>query len=384
MFLQDETKTEAGNVRVLALVAAGEVSGPTRGLFQLIELSKDAGVQFVIGMFLVPGWTTTASIEQGKRRGFQVEMLSQRGRYDPRLISQAWNLVKKYGVEVLQSHGYKPALLAWCLKCIARIPWIAFAHGYTSENRRMALYNRLDVWLLRHADRVVVVSEATGRTLVQAGVPEKIIRVIHNAIDPYNHEVSEDGSELRQVCHAGPADLLIGVIGRMSAEKGQEVFLQAFTMVLKVLPRARAVLVGAGQDMAALEELVRTNGLEEQVTFTGYQRNTAAVYAALDLVVIPSFSEGLPNVLLEAMVHRKPVVATNVGGIPEVMQDGLSKFLVPPGDPQAMADAILEVLRDSTLRKELGEAGERRAREAFSPSRRAAQVVELYKEVRRL
>jgi glycosyltransferase involved in cell wall biosynthesis len=133
--------------------------------------------------------------------------------------------------------------------------------------------------------------------------------------------------------------------------------------------------------MTALKKLVRVKGLEDRVTFTGHQTDMPPIYTGLDLVVIPSLSEGLPNVLLEAMAHRKAIVATHVGGIPEVMQDKLSKFLVPPGDAQAMANAILQVLRDSTLRSELGDAGARRVRDAFSPSQRAAQVTELYKEL---
>jgi glycosyltransferase involved in cell wall biosynthesis len=244
----------------------------------------------------------------------------------------------------------------------------------------MALYNRLDAWLLRHADRVVVVSEATGRLIESTGVPRRIIRVIPNAIDATD-EVQTDGTNFRRQCGAGSNDLLIGVVGRLSPEKGQAVFLEAFTEVLKFVGTARAVLVGDGQDMTALKKLVLVKGLEDRVTFPGHQTDMPPIYAALDLVVIPSLSEGLPNVLLEAMAYRKSVVATRVGGIPEVMQHGLARFLVPPRDAKAMADTIIELLRNPALRREVGEAGARRVREAFSPSQRAAQVMELYQEL---
>jgi glycosyltransferase involved in cell wall biosynthesis len=367
-------------VNVLALIAAGEVSGPCRGLFQLIELSKGTGAQFVVGMFLLPSYATTPSIEECKRRGFQIEILTQRARYDPGLIVQAWWVLRKHRVELLQSHGYKPALLAWCLKSLTGIPWVAFVHGYTSENWRIALYNRLDSWLLRRADRVVVVSESTGRLVEKAGVSRKIIRVIPTAIDADGHSVESSGADFRARCGSAPHDLLIGVLGRLSPEKGQKVFLEAFPHVVQAVPTARAVVVGDGQEMAVLKQLVRTQGLEDRVTFTGYESNTAPIYTAVDLVVIPSLSEGLPNVLLEAMVHQKPVVATKVGGIPEVLQHTLSKFLVPPGDTRAMAAAIVEVLRDPNLRRELGEAGARRVRD-FSSSRRTDQILELYQEL---
>ena len=291
-------------MNILAFIATTEVSGPCRGLFQLVEHSKDQGVQFVLGMFLIRPYVTSAAIEEAKRRGFETRVLSQRFRYDPWLISQAWRVVREHKVNILQSHGYKGALLAWCLRGLTGLPWVAFAHGYTSENQRIALYNRLDSWLLRRADRVVVVSEATGRLLESAGVRGKIIRVIPNAIDPGDHHVEADGEDFRRRCGAGPDDLLIGVIGRLSPEKGRKVFLQAFTEVIKVVPSTRAVLVGDGQDMTALKELARVNALEDRVTFTGYHPDTAPIFAGLDLMVIPSLSEGLPNVLLEANALR--------------------------------------------------------------------------------
>jgi len=366
---------------VLALIATGAVSGPCRGLFQLVEHAKDKDVRFILGMFLVPSFATTPSIEEAQRRGFEVRILPQRFRYDPWLIRHVWKVVRDHNVTVLQSHGYKPALLAWCLKRLTGLPWIAFAHGYTSENRRVAFYNHLDLWLMKRADRVVVVSEATGRLLQRAGVSRERIRVSYNAIDPNDYCLDAGREEFRRRCGVQPHDLLVGVIGRLSPEKGQEVFVRAFPEVARAVPNAGAVLIGEGQELEKLQAAVKAAGLEGCVKFAGYHAEMSRVYAALDLVVIPSLSEGLPNVLLEAMLHRKPVVATAVGGIPEVMQDGLSKWLVPPGNAQALARAMIEASRNPTMRAELGELGERRVRETFSPSRRAQQIVEVYKEL---
>jgi glycosyltransferase involved in cell wall biosynthesis len=284
-------------------------------------------------------------------------------------------------VDVLQSHGYKAALVAWCLKRVTGLPWVAFAHGYTSENRRITLYNRLDRWLMRRADRVVVVSKATGHLLCDAGVDCDRIRVIYNAVDGDERVREVSGAEFRRLSGASADDLLIGVIGRLSPEKGQAVFVRAFEEVVRAVPHARAVMVGEGQELERLLASVRAAGLNGRITFAGYQAEMPSVYAALDLVVIPSLSEGLPNVLLEAMLHRKAVVATTVGGIPEVMHGGLAKWLVPPDDAETLARAMIEALRDAPLREELGSTGERRARVAFSPSYRAERIVELYREL---
>jgi glycosyltransferase involved in cell wall biosynthesis len=284
-------------------------------------------------------------------------------------------------VAILQSHGYKPAVLAWFLKRLTGLPWVAVVHGHTSENKRIAFYNKLDLWLTRSADRVVAVSEATGRFLERNGIPRSRIRVIHNAIDPLVYQLDNSGTEFRQRYGVGLHHFLVGVIGRLSPEKGHTLFLRALSQVVKVIPQTRAVFVGEGKEAERLEVMARARGLADRLTFAGYQAEISSIYSALDLVVIPSLTEGLPNVLLEAFLHRRPVVATAVGGIPDVMQGELSRWLVPPGDAVALADAIISALQSSRLRTESAEAGNQRIREIFTPEHRAAQFLKVYEEL---
>ena len=368
-------------LRVLALMDTAKISGPCRGLFQLVKLTRDTGVRFVLGMFLTGQATTTPAIAEATRRGFHTVLLVQRRRYDANLIFQTWRIIRAHNINLVQSHSYKPAFMAWCLKRLTGLPWLAFTHGYTSENKRMALYNRLDRWLLKRADRVIVVSEALKRQLTAAGVAGDRIQVIHNAIDPADHVPERDGIAFRRQCAAGPQELLVGVIGRFSPEKGHTVFLDAFRTVVKVLPRTKAVFIGDGQDSSRLQAMVHALGLEERVVFAGHQSDMSPVYSALDLIVIPSFSEGLPNVLLEAMLHGKAVVATAVGGIPEVMSAGLSDWLVPPADPLALADKMIAVLESPALRTAIGEAGQSQVRARFTPEARARQMAAVYHEL---
>jgi glycosyltransferase involved in cell wall biosynthesis len=364
---------------ILALLATTEVSGPCRGLFQLVKEVQKEEIRFLLGMFLVPPTRSTPAIDEAKRRGFQVAVLAQGRRYDPKLISQARAIVQSQGISLLQSHGYKPALLGWCLKHLTGLPWLAFCHGYTSENRRMTFYNRLDTWLLRRADRVIAMSRAMRAWLEVRGVPAHRIMVLHNAVDPADHNCEAEGLQFRELCGVGSEQLLVGVIGRFSPEKGQHQFLKAFRVVAETIPGARAVLVGDGQERATCEKAATAAGLTSRVTFAGYRPDMSEVYAALDLVVIPSLSEGLPNVLLEAMLHRKPVIATAVGGIPEAVPSDLSTLLVPPGDVGALARAMIRCLRDPALRLTYGEVGAEHIRRYFSPERRAAQMVPLYR-----
>jgi glycosyltransferase involved in cell wall biosynthesis len=369
-------------MKVLALIAASDVSGPCRGLFQLVEQMKDTGVGFILGMFLVKRVTTSPSIEEAQRRGFCVEVLSQARRYDPGLMRQARNIVRQHRVAIVQSHGYKGALLAWVLHRMSGIPWVAFAHGYTNENRRIGLYNRLDVWLLKRADRVVAVSEAMGRLLEGFGVPSRRITVIHNAIDPKEYAVNPDREKFRRSWNIESGELLIGVVGRLSPEKGHALFVDAFQQVVRAVPQARAVFVGEGQELRSLREAIRSRALEGRIFFAGYQSDMSSVYAALDIVAIPSLSEGLPNALLEAMLFGKAVVATAIGGIPEVMSRACNRWIVPPGDIDQLARAMIESLSNPELRDVAGHVNAALVREQFSPPRRAEQVLQIYRELR--
>jgi len=369
----------SNEIRVLALIAANEVTGPLRGLFQLIEHAKE--IRFVLGMFLLKGHQSTCAVAEAVRRGFQVELLTQTRRYDPGLLIRTAKIIRTHRPTVIQSHGYKSALMGWICGRLYRVPWVAFSHGYTSENRRISLYNRLDAWVLRHADAVVAMSRAMVDQLAAGGVPLNRIHIIHNAIDPAEHSVGGSGSRWRRRWGISADEVVLGVIGRLSPEKGQQIFLEAFQGVVARDPNRRAVLVGDGPEKERLVQLVRRLGLTNHVLFTGHDSHIEELYPALDLVVIPSLSEGLPNVLLESLLYGKPVVAAEVGGIPEILKPAGAGWLVPPGNVRALEHAMLDALQDAERRTSSGSAGLEYVRRNCSPQRRAETVSRLYRRI---
>jgi glycosyltransferase involved in cell wall biosynthesis len=372
----------SNEIRVLALIAANEVTGPLRGLFQLIEHAKD--VRFVLGMFVLKNHQSTRAVAEAVRRGFHVELLTQARRYDLGLLIRTAKVIRSHRPTIIQSHGYKSAFIAWICGCLYGVPWVAFSHGYTSENRRISLYNRLDAWVLRHADAVVAMSRAMADQLAAGGVPVDRIHVIHNAIDPAEHSVGGSGSSWRRRWGISADEVVLGVIGRLSPEKGQQIFLEAFQGVVARTPNRRAVLVGDGPEKERLVQLVRRLGLANHVLFTGHDSHIEELYPALDLVVIPSLSEGLPNVLLESLLYGKPVVAAEVGGIPEILKPAGAGWLVPPGNVQALEHAMLEALHDAGRRTSSGSAGLEYVRRNCSPQHRAESVSRLYRHILRL
>ena len=369
----------SNEIAVLALIAANEVTGPLRGLFQLIEHTKD--VRFVLGMFRLKGHQQTPAMAEAVRRGLHVELLTQAGRYDARLLIRTADIIRTHRTTVIQSHGYKSALVAWICGRLYGVPWVAFSHGYTSENRRISLYNRLDAWVLRRADAVVAVSRAMADQLAAGGVPVNRIHVIHNAIDPAEYSVGGNGSPWRRRWGISADQVVLGVIGRLSPEKGQQIFLKAFKGVVARAPNRKAVLVGDGPEKESLVQLARRLGLANHVLFTGHDSHIEELYPALDLVVIPSLSEGLPNVLLEGLLYGKPVVATEVGGIPEILKPAGAGWLVPPGNVRALEYAMLDALEDAGRRTSSVTAGLEYVRRHCSPQHRAESVIRLYRRI---
>ena len=174
---------------------------------------------------------------------------------------------------------------------------------------------------------------------------------------------------------------LLLVVGRLSPEKGHCVFLEAAARLRSRLDSFRAVFVGEGQERERLMKQRQRLGLDRHVIFAGYQSDVAPFYGAADLVVLPSLSENMPNVALEAMSFGKPVVATNVGGVPEVVVNEQTGYLVPSHNPSALAHAMCKVLSDPALGRQLGRAGLLRAKTEFCPDRRKHRFRALYHEV---
>lgn len=370
----------ARSPRVLILIATDPIGGPGKGLFQFLDHFSAQGGCYVLSNFFLKNRPVGQFVEEARRRGLNLHLLNQRARVDPGLVLQAQRIVRSHHINLVQTHGHKTHLIGFFLHAIWGTPWIAFAHGYIQGDWRVSLYNWVDRSVLRYADRIVTVSDSMTRLLVQQHhVPRGKIRLIHNAVqlDAAGHSEEAD---VRARHAISPHAKVVGVIGRLSPEKGQLVFLKAMKIAIQACPDVRALLVGDGEDRASLEQYVRDNGLTDYVVFANYRDDVTEYYRILDLLVLPSISEGLPNVVLEAMSCGVPILATSVGGVPEIL-DGTNGALVLPGDSDALAQRMIELLRNDSLRATLGVEGRRSLHPRFSPEHRARQIVAVYQEL---
>ena len=233
---------------------------------------------------------------------------------------------------------------------------------------------------LNEVDRVFPVSRQIQRSLEAGGVLPERLRVLYSGLDLGAVPVQADGRQIRHQFGI-PVDVpLIGTVGNLFPRKGYEVMLQALPTILKSLPELHYLIVGSGNATyeARLRSLVKELGVATRVHFAGFQDPVYSCLAAIDLYVHPALTEGFGIAVLEAMAMRKPVVATATGGLPEIVQDGETGIVVLPGDPDALAQSVSELLQDSARCRQLGEAGRTRVATHFAVKSMMDQLVSGY------
>lgn len=369
---------------VMIIIATDIIGGPGKGLFQFLRFADHSRFDYLLCNYDRAGWTGYSNdfLDMAKARNINVHRFYQRFTVDPLLVLQAYRIIKERGINIVQTHSYKSNILGFLLKRIFGIPWIAFAHGYTGENKKVALYNRLDLWCYQHADLAVVVSEPLKRLLQSKGTNPKRIVKLPNAVDPKELTPQKDLQSLRTQLSLDGRKPVMAVIGRLSPEKGQIVFLQAFREARKHVQGLQALIVGDGQERDSLQQYCRDHNMDKDAIFTGHITNVGDYYRLIDLLVIPSYSEGLPNVLLEAMALGIPVISTKVGAVGEVLQ-GMEENMVSPGDHQALAKRITTFLNDPDLRQHSITQARNIIARRYNPKMRAERLVSLYDRVTR-
>jgi glycosyltransferase involved in cell wall biosynthesis len=359
-------------VRVAHLLISGDVAGGQLVALQLARALNDRGGDAI---FVAPDRGPFAERADGfATHVVDVSRLHRLG--GARKLAQ---LLRDERVDVLHTHTLAAAnAIGRIAARRAGVPVVSHLH---IENHFRSATERL----LRFADNrtarstaaLVAVSEDTKRAYERQGYPQRI-EVVYNGVELDG----AGGSGLRAELGIPDDAPLVGEIGRLCDVKGQRELIEALTQV----PDVRAVLVGAdleqgGAYEADLERTAERLGVRDRVVFAGRRENAAALLAELDVLALPSWTEGLPLVVLEAMAQRRPVVATPVGGTPEVVVDGETGLLVPPRNPDALADALRRLLADADLRRRMGDAGYERVRTRFSADAMTSRMLEIYDEV---
>lgn len=365
--------------RIFINIDTYSIGGPGKQILQFLKYGgKDYCNPVIAGFWRGPerSWQFRDAVEA---LGVRFLVLRQSNGFDPSVISTALRFVRDNGINILESHGYKSHIVCLALKKMTGLPWIAGVHGWTEEDLKVRVYNGIDKFIVRFADRIIPVSESLGHTLNLSRKIRRKMVILTNAVDFANTDVDIDG--LRRNFGIGNDYVVFALVGRLSPEKGHRYFIEAFELLLKRQERIAAIFVGDGPDRRELERMIFHKGLSGRIVMAGYQEDVSSFYKACDVVVLPSLAEGMPNVALEAMMFAKPVIASHVGGVPEVVIDGKTGYLVEPANPPALADALACFVKSPGKRSAFGNAGKARVEKDFNPVTRVQKIMNIYKDV---
>ena len=306
-------------------------------------------------------------VQQVENRGLPAVRLAHNYPNLPRVISEVAGAIRSLGCDVLLTHGYKADIIGLAASRLARVPVIMVSRGWTGTTRKVRLYEQVDRMVLRCADRVVCVSEGQAHKVRNAGVVEDRIAVICNAVDTSRFAKADPAARvfLRSLFHRRMRRIVVAV-GRLSPEKGFDQLVQAADIVCHQRDDVGFVLIGDGPLSEVLRAQIDAMGLKDRFVLAGFRGDVDQLLPHAACLVQSSHTEGMPNVVLEAMAAAIPVVATAVGGTPELVVDGKTGWLVPPANPEAIANRVLRILAGSTLIAPMGIAARRRVEEHFS------------------
>src|SRR4051812_11802526 len=318
-------------------------------------------------------------LRQRAKEGLDLIPLAPKTEMD---LTAAWRLsriiqqLKPDVVHAHDPHGVAMAALALSMSTqLAKPPLVAA--------RRVDFHlrgNSLSRWKYRQVDCFICASEAIRQMLIGDGVPAGRTVAVHEGIDIDRVERAEPANLHGELWlpHQAP---IVGNVAALVPHKGQRHLIEAARAVVQQVPDARFIIAGEGELRPALERQIKEHHLEKHVLLAGFRPDVLSVHKAFDIFVMSSVTEGLGTSLLDAMAAAKPIVATRAGGIPEVVADGETGVLVAPRDHAAMAEAIVRLLKDETLRRQMGDAGRARARSLFSAERMVQNTLIVYQRV---
>ncbi len=363
-------------LRILELYHDSGPGGAEQMIVDLCHGLAESGHRVTAGL-LCHGWL----YDQLQRAPVRTFVMSKKRRTDLRFMGNLTRLIRETDADVIHAHEFSSNVSGsvaarWTGRAV-----VATVHGkeYIASRLRRRLACR---WVGRSCDRMVSVSGTIGRFLAEsAGVPPEKLQTIYNGIDTLKYVQGDAGEDLRRELGVAPGAPVVGAVGSLYPVKGHTYLVQAMAQIAKQLPSVMCLLIGHGHLRATLEREVKVLGLERHVKFLGYRSDVPRLLGALDLFVLPSLSEGLPLSLLEAMATGRPVVATDVGGNPEVVQDGATGYLVEPRRPDLLADRILELLMDPGRGKAMGVRARATVHERFGVERMVREYERLFREI---
>lgn len=341
-------------------VVAGTGGGPDKTILNSPRFLAGTGYRMLCAYLHPPEDPGFEQLRhKAKLKAAPLISISDRGPLDWQILPRLVERCQRDKVAIWHGHDYKSNVLGVMVRRFWPMRMISTVHGWVGHTRRTPLYYWLDRLSLRFYEKVLCVSEDLYRVCRDNGVAAQRCEVLENGIDLEEFTRTVDLTEAKRRLGIDSDQLIVGAVGRLAPEKGFNLLIQAVHHLCKNGINVAAVIAGEGEERPRLEQVIAQLGMKDRVRLLGYQSDLRDWYQAMDVFALSSLREGLPNVLLESMALEVPVVATNVAGVPRLVQEGKTGLMVESGNVRALVDGLTRVLTDAGLRTRLAIGGRR-------------------------
>ncbi len=372
-----------GRPAILYVIDNLEFGGGERGFVQLAAALHG---RYRIVFACAPGGVLA---ERLPALGVRIHPIPFHRQISLRRLRRLAAVIRAERVDLVHSMGARADVATRLAARLTGVPVVStiamFAERFDVSRPRRLVYRLLSRTTERMCAGLIAESDAIRTTLIRDhGLPAARVVRIYRGVELDDGPGAAEATEQLRASLGLPARApVVGTVGRLVYQKAQDVFLRAAALVLQEIPEARFLVVGDGPQAPALERLRGQLGLDGACRFTGFRRDVAALLGVMDVFTLPSILEGFPQVLLEALAQSRPVVATRIDGVTELIEDGVNGRLVPPGDAAALAAALIELLQDRAQAGKLAQTGRRQVEEQFSVTRMVQDVEAFYQSVLR-
>lgn len=366
---------------VLHIIGGGEIGGAEKHILNLLQgMDRSRFTPRLCCLFSEP------FAQLAQEAGIDVDVIDMRSKYNVGAFQAMKNLLLRHRVDIVHTHGVRANLVGRLGARMAGIkPIVTTIHSVLEQDYPSfwaRVTNQLmEQMTLGYVQQFVTVSEGLKADLVSKGISQDKITTIYNGIDFAQFKPRGQGEAWRQKLGIAPDKLVVGILARLHPVKGHQYFLEAADRIRHSCPNVHFLIVGSGLGKEQVLAQVERLNLQDQVTLTGFVDDIVGIYDLLDVLVISSLSEGFGLTAVEAMAMQVPVVATNVGGLPEVIQDGVSGYLVPPANGPALAGKVLRLLSDNQLAQTIASSAFEWAESKFTVQAMIDQTQALYTKI---
>ncbi len=375
-----EKATMSERPRILHLrVAAGTGGGPEKTILNSPKFIRQYGFDAQVAYLCPPGDPLADSLKtRAQECDCPLTVIPDRGFRDWRVLTQVISHCRRERIDILQAHDYKSNFIGLLVRRFHRCRLATMLHGWTDMSGRMPLYKRIDKWCLPGYEALICVSEDLVEECQQLKIPEQKIFLIHNAIDTAQFKRRFTTNQAKSIMGAKPERFLIGSVGRLSPEK---CFAELIDIVIELQNSGKPVdlwIAGDGAERDALQQKIDKLGRGDSIRLLGQISETKTFYQAMNLFVLNSIREGLPNVVLEAMALETPVIATRIAGIPALIKHGVTGQLIEPSDSVGLRKAIENAILDEQTQATHAFAARRLIEDQFSFDLRMKKIAAIY------